>query len=168
MTGCVWDDGAVAEGDELAVADRPDQVGADVASWPTGRLLSVAARVVEKRFEDFLTGRGLTHAGMITLHHLSDGPRSQRELALLCRVTDQTMSRTIEHLERGGHVVRSQDSRDRRRTSVKITPPGRRALAAARREERESDTLLGAVDDYEHFRRQLIALIVAATSTTDD
>lgn len=56
MIGPVWDDGAVAEGDELAVAHRPDQVGADVASWPTGRLLSVAARVVEKRFEDFLAG----------------------------------------------------------------------------------------------------------------
>lgn len=166
MISRVWDDGTVAEGDELAVAHRPDQVGADVASWPTGRLLSVAARVVEKRFEDFLASRGLTHAGMITLHHLADGPRSQRELALLCRVTDQTMSRTIEHLERGGHVVRSQDPEDRRRTSVKITPAGRRALTAARREERESDTLLGAVDDYEHFRQQLIALIAAATTTT--
>jgi DNA-binding MarR family transcriptional regulator len=55
---------------------------------------------------------------------------------------------------------------DRRRTSVKITPAGRRALTAARREERESDTLLGAVDDYEHFRQQLIALIATATTTT--
>jgi DNA-binding MarR family transcriptional regulator len=63
--------------------------------------------------------------------------------------------------------VRSQDTKDRRRTSVKITPAGRRALAAARREERESDTLLGAVEDYDHFRQQLIALIAAATSTED-
>lgn len=164
MIGRLWDDGSVAEVDEPAVTDRPDQMRADVDSWPTGRLLSVAARVVEKRFEDFLAGRGLTHAGMITLHHLADGPRSQRELAVLCRVTDQTMSRTIEHLDRGGHVVRSQDAKDRRRTSVKITPSGRRALAAARREERESDTLLGAVEDYEHFRQQLIALIAAAST----
>ncbi|SDF45854.1 DNA-binding transcriptional regulator, MarR family [Lentzea fradiae] len=158
----------MADEDELAVANRSGQVSADVASWPTGRLLSVAARVVEKRFEDFLAGCGLTHAGMITLHHLADGPRSQRELAVLCRVTDQTMSRTIEHLERGGHVARSQDRHDRRRTSVKITPAGRRALATVRREERESDVLLGAVEDYDHFRRQLMALIVAVTSAPDD
>lgn len=71
------------------------------------------------------------------------------------------MSRTIEHLDPGGHVVRSQGAKDRGRTSVKITP-------AARSEERESDTLLGAVDDFEHFRRQLIALIAAATATTED
>ena len=154
----------MADGDERQVAQRPDQVDADVASWPTGRLLSVAARVVEKRFTDFLTGRGLTHAGLIALHHLADGPKSQRQLAGLCRVTDQTMSRTIDHLTRSGHVERRPDPQDRRRTSVKITPSGRRALTAARRAERESDLLLGAVDDYDHFRRQLITLIAAATT----
>jgi DNA-binding MarR family transcriptional regulator len=78
------------------------------------------------------------------------------------------MSRTIEHHQRGGHVARSQDLKDRRRTSVNITPAGRRALATARREERESDVLLGAVDDCKHFRQQLITLVVAATSTTGD
>jgi len=154
----------VAEGDELAVAHRPDQVSADVANWPTGRLLSMAARLVEKRFDDFLADRGLTHAGLISLLHLADGPRSQRELAVLCRVTDQTMSRTVDHLDRAGHIVRAQDRRDRRRVSVKITAAGRRVLAAARREERESDVLLGAVEDYDHFRGQLIALINAAAA----
>ncbi|SDM34723.1 MarR family winged helix-turn-helix transcriptional regulator [Allokutzneria albata] len=154
----------MAEGDGLEVANRPGQVEADVASWPTGRLLSVAARAVEKRFDEFLATRGLTHAGLITLHHLADGPRSQRELAGLCRVTDQTMSRTVDHLDRAGHVIRRPDPRDRRRTLVKATAAGRRALAAARREEHDSDVLLGAVEDYSNFRRQLIALITAVTA----
>ena len=153
----------MGRGDEQEVSHRPDQVRADVDSWPTGRLLSVAARVVESRFDEVLNGLGLTHAGLIALHHLADGPLAQRELATLCRVTDQTMSRTIERLNRSGHVTRGSDARDRRRTLVEITPTGRDVLAAARREEKESESLLGAVDDYDHFRRQLITLIAAAT-----
>ena len=147
------------------MSHRADQVRADVDSWPTGRLLSVAARVVESRFDEVLNGLGLTHAGLIALHHLADGPLAQRELATLCRVTDQTMSRTTERLDRSGHVTRAPDARDRRRTLVEITPTGRDVLAAARREERESEALLGAVEDYDHFRRQLITLIAAATRT---
>ncbi|MFC6091311.1 MarR family winged helix-turn-helix transcriptional regulator [Saccharothrix lopnurensis] len=155
----------MGRGGEREVSGRPDRVRADVDSWPTGRLLSVAARVVESRFDEVLNGLGLTHAGLIALHHLADGPLFQRELAALCRVTDQTMSRTIERLDRSGHVTRAADARDRRRTLVEVTPTGRDVLAAARREERESEALLGAVEDYDHFRRQLITLIAAATRT---
>ncbi|WP_307795994.1 MarR family transcriptional regulator [Amycolatopsis sp. 195334CR] len=138
----------------------PEEVDpGDVSSWPTGRLLSVAARVVESRFDDVLAGLGLTHAGLIVLHHLDAEPRSQRELAVLCRVTDQTMSRTIERLQRTGFVERSNDPADRRRTIVRLTEAGGRVLASARREERESESLLGVVDDYDHFRAQLLKLI---------
>lgn len=132
---------------------------ADIRSWPTGRLLSVAARMVEGRFHDFLSTHGLTHAGLIALHHVVDGRLAQRELATLCRVTDQTMSRTIEGLHRAGYVERGTDERDRRRTLIEITPEGREVLETARREERASDVLLGAVDEYDHFREQLIKLI---------
>ncbi|MFF3442021.1 MarR family winged helix-turn-helix transcriptional regulator [Streptosporangium sp. NPDC002721] len=149
----------MAKEDEQRVASDPEAMRADIRSWPTGRLLSVAARMVEGRFHDFLAAHGLTHAGMIALHHVVDGRLSQRELATLCRVTDQTMSRTIEGLRRAGYVVRATDERDRRRTLVEITPEGREVLETARREERDSDVLLGAVDEYDHFREQLIKLI---------
>ncbi|QFU92632.1 MarR family winged helix-turn-helix transcriptional regulator [Amycolatopsis sp. YIM 10] len=144
---------------------KPDPVvpaaadAGDVSSWPTGRLLSVAARVVESRFDDVLDGLGLTHAGLIVLHHLDAEPRSQRQLAVLCRVTDQTMSRTIERLQRNGFVARENDVADRRRTIVRLTAAGRRVLASARREERESELLLGVVDDYDDFRAQLLKLV---------
>jgi DNA-binding MarR family transcriptional regulator len=69
------------------------------------------------------------------------------------------MSRTIERLARTGHAGRTSDDRDRRRTVVTITAAGAEALATARREEQESEDLLGAVEDYDHFRRQLIMLI---------
>lgn len=135
---------------------------ADVDSWPTGRLLSVAARMVEARFDDFLAGLDLTHAGLITLHHLADGPLPQRDLARRSRVTDQTMSRTIDRLARTGHIARTMDPADRRRMLVAITPRGTEAVTAARDEERRSNRFFGAVDDYDHFRDQLIRLIEAA------
>jgi MarR family transcriptional regulator, organic hydroperoxide resistance regulator len=151
--------------DEHEIARSADTVRSDVDTWPTGRLLSVAARVVEGRFDRFLAELGITQAGLIVLHHLASDSLSQRQLAHLCRVTDQTMSRTIERLDRTGHVQRTLDNRDRRRTLVGITAKGVDALTEARSAERESEQLLGAVDDYEHFRSQLINLITIATDT---
>ncbi|WP_308283018.1 MarR family winged helix-turn-helix transcriptional regulator [Pseudonocardia nigra] len=151
----------MGEGDEREIAGRPGAVRSDVRSWPTGRLLSVAARVLERRFDEVLAGYGLSHAGLIALHHLTDAPLAQRPLAGLCRVTEQTMSRTVDRLARAGYVSRRSDEADRRRLVVEITPGGREVLEAVRRAERESESLLGALDDYEHFREQVIALIVA-------
>ena len=155
------DPGRVAVGDEREIAERSAEVRADVGSWPTGRLLSVAARVLERRFDEVLAGHGLTHAGLIALHHLVAGPLAQRPLAAQCRVAEQTMSRTIERLARAGYVSRRPDALDRRRVAIEITGPGLDALAELRRAERESEELLGSLADYEHFREQLIGLVVA-------
>ncbi|MCO1655526.1 MarR family transcriptional regulator [Pseudonocardia sp. S2-4] len=132
-----------------------------MGSWPTGRLLSVAARVLERRFDEALAGHGLTHAGLIALHHLVAGPLAQRPLAAQCRVAEQTMSRTIDRLARAGYVSRRPDELDRRRVVIELTEPGAGVLAALRRAERESEALLGSLADYEHFREQLIGLVVA-------
>ncbi|GLZ36974.1 MarR family transcriptional regulator [Actinokineospora sp. NBRC 105648] len=132
-----------------------------VSSWPTGRLLSVAARLVEHSWQEFLAARGLTHAGLITLHLLADGPRAQRALAHGAKVTDQTMSRTVERLARAGFVERETDPVDRRRTLVATTEAGRAVHREALRAEREDPQVLGAVRDYEAFRLQLVDLITA-------
>ncbi|QFZ19004.1 hypothetical protein [Saccharothrix syringae] len=65
------------------MADRPDRVRADVDSWPTGRLLSVAARVVQGRFDEVLAELGLTHAGLDRTGHVTRAPdaRDRREAA---------------------------------------------------------------------------------------
>ncbi|GAA3554143.1 MarR family transcriptional regulator [Nonomuraea rosea] len=145
--------------DARFVAEAADEVRADIRSWPTGRLLSVAARLVERRFHDFLAAHQLTHAGLIALHHLTTGPLTQRELAVGCRVTDQTMSRTIGHLLRSGYIGKRTDDRDRRRVLVELTEKGSEVLAHAREKERDSGDLLGAVEDYARFREDLIRLI---------
>ena len=66
--------------------------------WPTGRLLSTAARLVEHAWVEALEQLGLSHAGLIVLHVLGPGPLSQTELAKVARVEAQTMSRTLEGL----------------------------------------------------------------------
>lgn len=142
----------------------PDDLGA----WPTGRLLSTAARLVERAWEQRLRRRGLTHAGVIALHSIAAQPMSQREMARACRVTDQTMSRTVDHLVRGGFATRSVDPDDERRMRVRITASGlteyRRVL------ELEQDGLAGTdeddaspvqVSDPETLRRLLIEIVLA-------
>ncbi|CAM2876399.1 MarR family transcriptional regulator [Prescottella defluvii] len=138
-------------------ASGPASGGFD--SWPTGRLLSTAARLVERTWEEQLRTHGMTHAGLIALHTLADGPHSQRDMARACQVTDQTMSRTVERLEREGFVSRETDPRDERRLRVRITDTGheiyRRLLAL----ERDDTSLTAGVSDPGALRRLLLELI---------
>ena len=108
-----------------------DPASQDPADWPVGRLLSYAARRVEREWDAHLAHWGLTHAGLPVLVHLLAGPRSQRELAAASGVTEQTMSRVLTRLERTGHVHRAGHADDQRRTVVTVTPAGRAALAEA-------------------------------------
>jgi MarR family transcriptional regulator, organic hydroperoxide resistance regulator len=108
-----------------------------MTEWPTGRLLSTAARLVENAWHDALDKQGLTHAGMIVLHLLGAGPLTQTTLANRARVQAQTMSRTIERLERAGFVGRNPDPKDGRRQVVTLTDAGR--LAAQRTRSLEAE-----------------------------
>jgi DNA-binding MarR family transcriptional regulator len=114
-------------------ADANDRMGA----WPTGRLLSTAARLVEHAWAEALEKQGLTHAGLIALHLLDSGALSQTELAKRARVENQTMSRTIERLEREGFVTRAPDLADRRRQVVTRTESGQRVWERTRTLEAE-------------------------------
>ena len=44
----------------------------------------------------------LTHAGLLALHALRSGPRSQRELAAASMVEEQTMSKVLDPLDGPG------------------------------------------------------------------
>jgi DNA-binding MarR family transcriptional regulator len=131
----------------------------ELASWPTGRLLSTAARAVEHAWAEALATLGVTHAGLIALHLLRDGPLSQVQLARSAHVETQTMSRTLERLEREGLVSRAQDPDDRRRHVVARTEAG--ADAWTRAQALEGD-VLPELTRSEEMRRGLIAVIRAA------
>jgi len=124
--------------------------------WPTGRLLSTASRVVENAWLEALSALGLTHAGLIVLHLLEGGPLTQVDLAAQARVEAQTMSRTLNRLEREGFVRRRQDAADRRRRLVERTPEGAEVFHRARRIEAE---LFPEVPDLPALREALLGII---------
>ncbi|MDN3904149.1 MarR family winged helix-turn-helix transcriptional regulator [Arthrobacter sp. YD2] len=109
----------------------------DMERWPTGRLLSTAARLVEHAWNERLVSIGLTHAGVIALGVLeTQGPMTQARLAQLVRVQAQTMGKTLARLEAHGHVTRVRNDLDKRSHMVTITAQGKEALNEAQNIER--------------------------------
>ncbi|WP_231945036.1 MarR family winged helix-turn-helix transcriptional regulator [Agrococcus jejuensis] len=133
----------------------------DMRDWPTGRLLAMAARLVEHEWHDTLQGAGITHAGLVVLDLLGDGPLAQAELARRARVEVQTISRTVDRLEREGHVERTLDPADRRSRLVARTAAGEAAWAQARSLEARA---IPAVDDADALRAQLLQIVQALSA----
>lgn len=148
---------APAASAEPAAAAAPQP---DMTEWPTGRLLSTASRLVEHAWAAALAERDLTHAGLIVLHLILEAPLSQKELAVRARVEVQTMSRTIDRLERAGHVERRADAGDRRRHLISITDEGRQVWADARSLEAD---VFPVVSDNDALRRTLLDIITLSS-----
>lgn len=129
--------------------------------WPTGRLLSTASRLVEHAWLDALDERGLSHAGFIALHIIGEKPTNQTELATRARVENQTMSRTLDRLEREGYITRERDPRDRRRHIITRTPKGAAAWESARSLEAE---VFPEISDPSALRAALLELIAAGSA----
>lgn len=139
-------------------ADSPASV--DPVDWPTGRLLSLAARRVEREWNAHLGAWDLNHAGFPVLIHLLSGPRSQRELAAANDVSEQTMSRTLSRLVRYGYAVRSTHPGDRRRHTVTLTDKGRAAcLQAADTDLAEELVVRGLTPEQVTQLRALLAVV---------
>ncbi|MBW4095145.1 MAG: MarR family transcriptional regulator [Acidobacteria bacterium] len=110
----------------------------ELEEWPTPRLLSTAARLVEHSWNEKLAALRITHAGMIALDVLDvEGPLTQAALAAKIRVQAQTMGKTLSRLEQYGHIRREQNVRDRRSHVVTLTEEGRDLLEHAHEMERE-------------------------------
>lgn len=146
----------------MAKAQQPGEADhGPMAEWPTGRLLSTASRLVEHAWLDTLAEHDLSHAGLIALHLLGEEPTNQTDLAERARVENQTMSRTLDRLEREGFVVRERDPRDRRRHVVTRTLAGAAAWEAARNFERD---VFPTITDPQALRSALLELITTGTA----
>ncbi len=142
----------------MHVTGPPDpDPGLPPDEWPIGRLLATVARMLHSSFDADLAAVQLNHAGFITLHVLRSGPLSQADLAHRCRVTAQTMSRTVERLERSGYVTRHRDALDARRQLVAATPAGLEVYRTA--PGRDSARALDQLADPVAFRAELLRLI---------
>jgi DNA-binding MarR family transcriptional regulator len=130
----------------------------DMDRWPTGRLLSTAARLVEHSWNEKLGAIGLTHAGVIAMEVLSvNGPMTQAHLAQLVRVQAQTMGKTLSRLEAHGHISRERSTSDRRSHVVTLTDRGREAVLAAA--DMERSVLAAASIDPDVLRQELQAVV---------
>ena len=130
----------------------------DMDHWPTGRLLSTAARLVEHSWNEKLGAIGLTHAGVIAIEVLdAQGPMTQAQLAQYVRVQAQTMGKTLSRLEAHGHIVRVRSTSDRRSHVVSLTEQGKEAVAAA--VEMERSVLASASIDPYLLRQELQAVV---------
>jgi DNA-binding MarR family transcriptional regulator len=145
----------------VSEAQGASAAGPNMQEWPTGRLLATASRLVEHAWIERLDQLGLTHAGLVVLHLLQETPRSQTDLARLARVENQTISRTLERLQREGFVERTADPSDRRRHIVTVTAAGVDVWNSARTLERD---MMPEVDDPESFRTALLAIIASSAA----
>ena len=142
----------------------------DPSRWPTGRLLSSAARRVEREFNTHLDAWDLNHASMPVLVYLSAQDHSQRELAAATGVTEQTMSRILARMERLEYVTRKPHPDDRRRHVISLTEAGSEVLrVAVDRERSEAMVTRGLdADQVRQLRRLLLAMIAAHPEPADD
>ncbi|NKY41052.1 MarR family transcriptional regulator [Cellulomonas septica] len=149
--------------------DTFDPASSDPAHWPVGRLLSAAARRVEREWNAHLAGWDLNHASLPVLVHLARSPASQRELATLCGVTEQTMSRVLARMERTRYVRRAPHAEDRRRHVITATPEGLAALdAAADRRRAEEVVTRGLTPAQVEQLRALLVLVARPDDAPDD
>lgn len=126
--------------------------------WALARLLVTASRLVEHDIAAQLRPHDLTHAGFGVLALAQRTPLSQRDIAAATRVEEQTISRTVDRLERLGMVERKRDPSDRRRFLVAATDHGRSSFRQATRHDL-AEQVLSELPEAQHLRSALIALI---------
>ncbi len=130
--------------------------------WPSSRLLSTAARLVEHAWNERLASIGMTHAGIIALDVLAaQGPMTQAQLASIVRVQAQTMGKTLSRLESHGHVHRVRSTLDRRSQLVSLSDEGRGLLDSAHQME---IGLLAAADMDQNELRSALKKIIRSVS----
>jgi MarR family transcriptional regulator, organic hydroperoxide resistance regulator len=80
-----------------------------------------------------LGGSELSHAQFELLLELDErGELSAGELALAARLAPGTVTQMLDHLAESGHVERARSETDRRVVVSRLTPQGRRRVAAKR------------------------------------
>ena len=145
-------------------------VSQDLRRWSTGRMLSSAARHVEREWNLHLSAWDLNHASLPVLVLLAQRNHSQRELAKAVRVTEQTMSRILARMERTGYLTRTPHGHDKRRHVISLSPTGAAVIreAAAPGPAEEMSTRGLNPDQVVQMRELLTLMILARPDPGDD
>ncbi len=94
--------------------------------------IGIIAQLSGNAFEKVMTG-GMTLPQFSVLNHLVrlGGNRTPLDIARAMQVTKGTMTNTLGHLQRAGHITIRPDEKDGRSKRVDITVSGRNARDAA-------------------------------------
>ncbi|MEJ7742619.1 MAG: MarR family winged helix-turn-helix transcriptional regulator [Nocardioidaceae bacterium] len=136
-----------------------------IDSWQTAAgVLRLSGQLVEG-IQEGLARRGFLDvrpAQGFAFVRISDGDATTADVALHLEITKQAASQLVEHLVRGGYVIRQIDARDARARLLVLTERGRACTAAA--EDAAAETVetwrkrLGPTE-FESFQAALSAIM---------
>lgn len=119
-------------------------------AWDEAPSVESAIAGLARSFEVVLEGQGLTIQKYRVLAYLGFSPATASELAYRLTVRPPTVTRLVDGLAERGLVERRTDERDRRRTTMALTPAGRDALVEANAGIRQPlDRIAGQLTDDE-------------------
>jgi DNA-binding MarR family transcriptional regulator len=129
------------------------QPGTVPEQWATHRLVSIAARLDERRLNRRLARLGLTTGSLDALETAAElEPTTATDLAEMLCVSRQSLGKVLRRLQSLGFLTK-EPGRDGRSADIYLTPEGRAVLSAAGNLIREG-TEAEAPDEV-LFRRQL-------------
>lgn len=121
--------------------------------WDTYRLVTIAARLNERRLNRRLARLGLTTSALDALESAAERePTTVTDLAALLCVSSQSLGKLLRRLQNLGLLTKER-GRDGRTADIRVTPKGREVLATA--EDLVRAGTKAEADDEALFRRQL-------------
>jgi MarR family transcriptional regulator, transcriptional regulator for hemolysin len=92
---------------------------------PVGRALNSAAKSIARAFSEELAAAGGSMPVWLVLVALKQGRfRTQQEIAAAAGIEGPTLTHHLDALARGGFIIRTRDTADRRLVRVELTPEG--------------------------------------------
>jgi len=124
-----------------------------VPEWATHRLVTIAARLSERRLNRRLARLGLTISALDALETAAElEPTTVTELSALLCVSGQSLGKVVHRLQNLGLLTRER-GRDGRTADIRLTATGRDVLATA--EDLVQAGTKTQAEDEALFRREL-------------
>jgi len=128
-----------------------------------GFWINLASRTIVRVLDDRLRPFGIAMSHLPVLRALAQGGAlSQKELARIARVEQQTMAELLARMERAGLVERAQNPEDKRGslTSLSRTARARFPKAAEALHEGERQAMAGFSDDEKRSFMQFLQRVI--------
>ncbi len=130
----------MAEEDVAIEPPKPLACGTGQGAPLVARELILVARQLRSRLDGRLRSAGSSLTAYLVMCVVAeDGPQPQRQIAERVEVSEATLTRQVDAMERAGLLTRRRPSGDRRVVTVSLTAEGRRRHATLTRAAEEVD-----------------------------